>query len=388
MRITRTLAAIAAASLAVCGAAIAQTLKHPLAVSDQYLSSIGARLQYSRTNKMSADARAAVQEQQSRIVSVPAWDGSFTTGGVKYPYAMVGRTPFAAQTTVVPTSLIPISFFFDEYVDASGNNIIMDVTPVIGRTLNSPDFEPASYGTGFTQFADAVQRAEFFGVMDSHWHTLIASPRKLTPVQVEVPPGAAQLFETPTGTILALLDGNFFDSQLNTIVQLENLKETELAIALTANVLLFDPASGQCCVGGFHTAFETRAVGSTHFVQTFAWASWMDPGIFIDPSVADVTAISHEISEWMNDPFVNNATPSWQFPDGSGNCQANLETGDPIEVLTPAGFPVQLDGFLYHPQNEALIEWFSRQKPSTAFQGSYSFPNESLLTKPSVACGP
>ena len=39
----------------------------------------------------------------------------------------------------------------------------------------------------------------------------------------------------------------------------------------------------------------------------------ISPGIF-GGGFEDVTAISHEIAETFDDPFVNNITPRWQFP--------------------------------------------------------------------------
>jgi len=305
---------------------------------------------------------------------------------------MVGRDPTKGDTTSVDTSLISISFFFDEFVDQNGNNIVIDSAPIVSLVKNSPNFENASYGTGFTQFSDAVQRAEFFKVARDDWHTLIEEPRTLTPVQIEVPVGQSLLFQSSaTGAIFALIQFDFFVSQLNTIVQLEPARVTELEIALTRNGLFFtgtDPfAPGACCIIGFHTAFETAVQGNTHFVQTFATASWLDGGIFQDPSIADVNPLSHEISEWFDDPFVNNVVPPWQNPDSSGTCGGNtLETGDPLEVLNNDSFPVTIDGFLFHPQTEALLQWFERKSPSDAFQHAYSYPDTTQLTTPSVAC--
>ena len=34
----------------------------------------------------------------------------------------------------------------------------------------------------------------------------------------------------------------------------------------------------------------------------------------------------------------------------------------------------------YHPQNEALLQWFEFESPSSAIDGAYSYPNESVLT--------
>jgi hypothetical protein len=56
------------------------------------------------------------------------------------------------------------------------------------------------------------------------------------------------------------------------------------------------------------------------------------------------------MAETFNDPFVNNAVPWWLSPNG--NCQNNLETGDVIEGLPNAQFPIVLNGFTWHPQNK------------------------------------
>jgi hypothetical protein len=47
-----------------------------------------------------------------------------------------------------------------------------------------------------------------------------------------------------------------------------------------------------------------------------------------------------------------------------------------------------LDGYVYHPQTLALLQWFSRETPSSAIDGAYSYGNESILTSPSLACIP
>jgi hypothetical protein len=380
-----TLAALLVFSGLASGQAQVQT-RSPIQVAPGYLEGLGAKLKYARTNKMTPDGKAAVAQQ--RIRSVPTWSGAFTFQGTVFPFTMVGRDPTKGGTADVDTSLIPISFFFDEFVDQNGNNIVIDINPVIPSFLNSPNFEQASYTSGFTQFADAVQRAEFFNIKEEEWHTLIEKPHMLTPVQVEVPVGSSQVFQTSGGVIFALIDFGFFISQLNTIVQLEPLQVDTLAMALTRNALFYDGNPNNCCTLGFHTAFETAVQGNVHSVQTFAQASWLDQGIFRNPTIADAITISHEISEWINDPFVNNLVPPWEFPDNSG-CQNDLETGDPVEVLPNPTFPVTIRGVTYHPQTEALLPWFSRQTPNRlSLGGAFSYPDTTALTSPSKPCTP
>jgi hypothetical protein len=125
-------------------------------------------------------------------------------------------------------------------------------------------------------------------------------------------------------------------------------------------------------------------MAQVRFIQTFIWASWVEQGI-LGPGLADVTPMSHEISEWMNNPFGSNAVPTWQVPNSTG-CQSNLETGDPLALMPNAGYPVLIDGFTYHPQNQVLMQWFQRGDTSDAFEGAFSFPDQSIMTGPSQAC--
>jgi hypothetical protein len=111
------------------------------------------------------------------------------------------------------------------------------------------------------------------------------------------------------------------------------------------------------------------------------------------PGFQDVTALSHETSEALNDPFGNNAVPRWQFPGQpptSKVCQGNLETGDPVEVLPNATVNMTLkegrEVFSYHPQTEALLPWFEMGATSNAIGGAFSYPNTTALPQSAVPC--
>ena len=374
------------------GAPLDQASQQPQDVDDNFLQSLGAAPQFgieAEKTAMTMSEAAKLAQQQNRIASVPTFNKSFTFQGKTFPFTMVGRPPERGEITSVETQLIPISMFFEGFVDKQGNPIILDVAPLIDPLRNSPNFRRAAYRSGFTQFGDAIQRAEFFHTMQLEWHTLIKEPRQLPAVTLDVPKGAANLFRSrSTGQVFAVVDTGFFISQLNTIIQLEHLEVDALPIALTNNVFLAPGASvRKCCILGFHTAFDAGTRGNTQLIQTFAWASWVGTNIF-GGNVADVTPLSHEIVEWLNDPFGNNDVPPWQFPNGAGGCQDTLETGDPLEVFTNSAFPVIIDGVTFHPQTEALLQWFERPATSNAIDGAFSFPDEGLLPAPSQACAP
>ncbi len=356
----------------------------PIDATGGFLQREGAEPKFEGASKLSSAARMALT--QGRISSVPHFSGSFESQEKAYPFTMVGAKPQSNATTQIPVQIIPISLFFEEFVDEHGAPIVLDPGAIVPRVQASPNFHDAQYATGTTQFADAVQRAQFDAIAAKDWHTLLKAPKILKPLRIAVPRGDARVYRNPsTGVVYAIVDTDFFLSQLNTIIQMANLSPDALAIALTSNVFLAPQKDiKKCCVLGFHTSFDVGEMAQIRFVQTFIWASWVDQGI-LGPGLADVTPMSHEISEWMNNPFGTNAVPAWQVPNSTG-CQSNLETGDPLALMPDAGYPVLIDGFTYHPQNQVLMQWFQRGATSDAFEGAFSFPDQSIMTSPSQAC--
>ncbi|HET6840671.1 MAG TPA: hypothetical protein VFK06_03170 [Candidatus Angelobacter sp.] len=377
--------------------------RQPIAVDSSYFATLKASPKHFASNRMSAAGNAAARQQPFRIVSIPTFNSSFTFGGQTFPFTMAGHAPQAGGTTMIPTTMVTMSFFFDEFVDQNGNNITIDAAAISDEIKNSPLFEKSPFSTGNTQFNDAIQRAEFFNIInrdgdnngDNSWHTLLTTPKTLIPVTVEVPVGAAVLFQATDGNILALIDINFISSQLNTLLQTEGVTVDTTPIFLTRNAVYGDFVGGNpvdCCIGGFHSAFETKQSGNKIFVQTFAFATSLDSDlssmIFGDPALfADVNALSHEVSELINDPFANNITPNYQLPGAPpGACQNVLETGDVVENLPNDSVAITVDGFTYHPQTEGLLQWFEGQSPSTAIGGAYSYPDTTKLVAPFTPC--
>jgi hypothetical protein len=283
------------------------------------------------------------------------------------------------------------------------------VKPYITAVFNSPVFQNAEYTSSDipTQFTDAVQRASFYGVMAQDWHTLLR-PSVKRERTMAIPRGAYRFALNKDGSCCAfvLVDINVFSKLLFPPSAIDertpvgaaehagDITTRSLATFLFPNTYLYakgDP--NLCCVLGFHTYdFEPgdakNGFRERRYVLTFA--SWISPGLF-GPEFQDVTALSHELSEATNDPFVTSdgihgVTPWWYSLNG--NCQDDLEVGDAIEGLTDATFPIKMHGRTYHPQNEALLPWFEFQSPSTAIGGAYSYPNETLLTTLSPTMGP
>jgi hypothetical protein len=192
--------------------------------------------------------------------------------------------------------------------------------------------------------------------------------------------------------MLNLLFNFFFDNEVVNQVNLGNFTTGSLNATLFPNTFLFSlnvnnpNVPGGCCTLGFHTYFLDNVVPQDRWLSVYA--SWISPGLF-GGGVQDVTALTHEVSESFNDPFVDNATPNWQFPGqpaASTACQRNLETGDPIEVLPNGTVAVTISGYTYHPQIEALLPWFAMAPTSNAIAGAFSYPDTTVLPHSAVPC--
>ncbi|HZD94497.1 MAG TPA: hypothetical protein VE133_09595 [Candidatus Sulfotelmatobacter sp.] len=342
---------------------------------------------------------------RANVISVPNFPGWFSSRGKVWPFIMIGRAPTTGATVNVPAHIVAVS------LKLQNANLVtfttVSVAPFETPTLMSPNFQPANYSSGSAiQFADAVQRAEFFHAMKPGWHTRLnpsivhhvtMNVPRFTTVTVNGKKNQVQTYFTSKSgdgrTVVLLLD-QFFDQQISKLVVNEinagRFTTGALNIALFPNTFLFSldtsGGTGQCCTVGFHTFFTDNG-RPKESRWLFAFASWISPGVF-DGGFQDVTALSHEISEAFDDPFLDNVVPAWQFPGEPGTCQNVFETGDPVEVLSNSVSPIHLSGMTYHPQTEALLQWFKQKVPSTALHNAFSYPNIKALPKPATPFGP
>ena len=352
------------------------------------------------------------------IDSLQNWSSYFYDPGLDsngfpqftWQYTMVGRPPFGSdedgrngQTTNISTPIVPVNIDLRN-ADGSprfvnGKRLFLDATQYVAPVLNSPVFANSPYTSSErpTQFTDAVSRAEFFRQADDDWHTMLR-PRVVAARTMVLIQGTYQFGLNADGTLRFVLvdEGTFINAlfpptatDTTTIMgAVENSGEitpSDLSTFLFPNTFLYIGTPANCCILGFHSydlepGSAANGWREKHYVM--AYASWISPGLF-GGGFQDVTALSHEMSEAFNDPFVNNATPWWLAPFGL--CQNNLETGDVIEGLANAVLPITLNGFTYHPQTEALLPWFAGVSPSPAIHGAYSYPDTTVLTSAAVS---
>jgi hypothetical protein len=343
--------------------------------------------------------------------TVAHWFGQTTdpNNGVTYGYNMVGSNPNtcsgAACSTTIEADITPIIVHVGGWT--------FDGTSVVGATLASPQFANNDYGStpaataagafpntpalirgpgGLLsqadsgvrqQLQDATMRAQFNKVGKKSTYHLLLHPNVLPAVTIDVPSNQGTVIVSGRGVVAADINISWWSSQINNLET--QADPTHLPIYLTDNVYLhIGQDINNCCVLGYH---GTRAAGygggssnsnGTAAVQTFAWASYVRPGFYARPNggtdwaLQDIHAVSHEIAEWADDPFVNNWVEPWLTPTAPQyGCTNILETGDPVVGI---GFAIgtntfaqgpnpngtqSADGY-YHPEDEALLPWFMR----------------------------
>jgi hypothetical protein len=349
------------------------------------------------------------------LLTVPTFAGAFAaqggpSAGRVFPYIMIGNDPLLGGTTEIPASITTVSLNLLDVPAGFSASVPFSFEDLF---TDSPNFEEADYTSGHhIQFGDAVQRAEFFNTMGENWHTAL-DPSVVNRVTIDIPRHV--LVQLPDGSIVTvqsyyvghasdgtefielldlLFNALFFNQAVNDI-NANNYTTDAFNMQAWPNTFLFSIDMkgnfANCCVLGFHNyIFDPTVTPEPRWI--FAFSSWISPGLF-GPGFQDVTALSHETSEAFNDPFVNTAVPRWQFPGEpptSKVCQGNLETGDPVEVLPNATVSIKLrernEVFLYHPQTEALLQWFEMGTTSDAIGGAFSYPDTTALPQSAVPC--
>lgn len=350
--------------------------------------------------------------------TVATFNGAFAaqagpSRGNLFKFTMMGNHPLAGDTTLIPAQIDEVSLVL---LNANGSVLTtVPFAPFEQRTLESPNFEPLDYRSGKNiQYGDAIHRAQFFNRMEKDWHTVLI-PHVVNRVTITVPRfvnvrlSNGTIIQARSYFIGTAADGNtfvlmldllfnfFFSNEVVNEINLGNFTTNALNMTLFPNTFLFSlnvanpNAPGGCCVLGFHTYFlDPGATPQPRWVTQYA--SWISPGLF-GAGFEDVTALSHETAEAFANPFVDNATPIWQFPGVPANakvCQGNLEEGDPIEVLPNATIPITVKEhnftFTYHPQIIPLLQWFEMGTTSNAIDGAFSFPDETTLPHSALPC--
>jgi len=356
---------------------------------------------------------------QPSTATIAHWFGQTVDphNGVTYGYNMVGADPALQTSTTIQVDVTPL------VVNVAGRTY--NGNDVLAATLASPQFATNDYGatTAATaagsfpnlpalvegpggalsqndagqalQLEDATMRAQFNHTGGSGYHVIL-HPNVLPAATINVPSTKGTLITGARGLVWADIDLMWWATRIQ---QLNSTADpTHLPLYLTNDVYLhIGPNVLNCCVIGFHGASEvpghgtgnTQGAGS-QAIQTYAWASYISPSRYARPNggtdwaVQDIHAVSHEISEWADDPFINNTVEPWKTPTAPQyGCSGLLETGDPVVGIgfamgtntfeqgpNPNGTQ-SADGF-YHPEDETYLPWFMRTAPNTVAEPTQS----------------
>lgn len=362
--------------------------------------------------------------------TVTHWFGSTLdpNNGVTYGYNMVGADPNncsgAACDVTVTVDIIPLnvivggeSFNGSDVVDATLASPVFALndygsTPFATVPGNFPAFPALIRGPGGVlsqddagnqlQLEDATMRAQFNKIGSNPYH-LRLNPVVHDPVNIVIPQGVGTVLQTRRGVHFGDISIQWWTTRIQNLdATLGYIDPTHFPMYLTKDVTVYYSNNPfNCCGTGFHGAVEVpyHAPGSNppnaqgnQPVQTFAWASYLTPGLFAGGdggaiwAFQDIHVLTHEISEWADDPFNNNFVESWLYPT-FGVCGGNvMETGDPVTYMgfamgtntyfqgpNPDGTQ-SADGY-YHPEDEAFLPWFMRVAPN-----NISEPTQSLST--------
>jgi hypothetical protein len=349
------------------------------------------------------------------LLTVPTFAGAFAaqggpSAGRVFPYIMMGNDPQLGGKTEIPANITAVSLNLLNVPTGFSATVPFTFADLL---TDSPNFAKTNYTSGSQiQFGDAIQRAEFFNNMGENWHTVL-DPSIVNRVTIDIPRHVQ--VQLPNGNIVTVQsyfvghasDGTefielldlvfqqlYFNQAVNDIIA-NNYSTSAFNMQAWPNTYLFSiDNTGKfagCCVLGFHTyILDATLIPEPRWI--FAFSSWISPGLF-GAGFQDVTALSHETSEAFNDPFINTAVPRWQFPGQPATskvCQGNLETGDPVEVLPNSTVSIFVkernEMFTYHPQTEALLQWFEMGATSDAISGAFSYPNTAALPSSAVPC--
>ena len=296
---------------------------------------------------------------------------NFVGDGGNQTVTIVGTDPSSSNvTTTIPVLIIPVKLVFTVHKKRKvfdPNHVLPNGNTVIQNTINSPifqsgiDFVQGGVDLGNTQYIDAYERGNFWtDVMTNTDYHLLLQPTVLPTQTLFVPKNRGTVVANPFGTGKVGIANIrwFFPQLLSLMTQLPQIQPNTFPIFEFYDVYLSGTSKlNGCCIGGFHDVAGT---------QTFAQFDYEDAaGSFSQ----DVSALSHEVGEWLIDPMISNFA-----------CGGLMENGDPLErEANFGGFPYTLNGFTYNLQDLVFLNYFG-QSPPTSVNGWESFQNASLTT--------
>lgn len=294
-------------------------------------------------------------------LATPNWTFGYTYQGTKYSEMFIGTNPAQGASSTIPVYIIPLKMVLGTTSFSPLSKLGNGLT-VVQNTVASPifqsnvDFVQGGTDVGTTQFTDAFQRVNLWGKVASHpgYHVLLGGPT-VKPEQTLVVPAADGVVATAFGTKVIEASINWFDGQIQPLIAKLKIPVNALPVFMTTQTYLLQGAKSGCCIGGYHSFNGTQAYSHFTYIQT--------AGAFSQ----DVSALSHELAEWMDDPETSNNSACGIY-----------EVGDPLEGgPNYGGFPYVVNGFTYNLQDEVTPVYFGAPV-GTSLHGKATFQGATL----------
>jgi len=315
-------------------------------------------------------AKPALPGQRLPSGTLQEWNGSFTYNNNNYTYVMVGQDPSTNQGAVITTWVIPVKLVLSDgsvWDPLSGGPF-----SALSETITSPIFDHTTNYTqggvnvGTTQYNDAVQRANFWSIVSNNpnSHILLGGPTSRVQVLPELTlnvPSADGQQGVEFGVHVALVDIDWYDNEISAyMASSQIINPTGFPIFENANTYLTE---GGCCIGGYHSANGPQTYANFEYITT--------TGVFSQ----DVSALSHEVGEWVDDPL---------YPNENNTPCGILEVGDPLEGGQP-GHPYgtwtySLHNFTYHLQDLVFLKYFGGD-PNEPVNAWWTFQGYTGITR-------
>jgi hypothetical protein len=321
--------------------------------------------------------------------ALKVWPYTFLSprDGNTYSGNVVGASPFnhGARTTNIPVVIIPLRIMFtgtvrnfdptspDDGCLGAGNTALSlsEASPIFNAV---PNYMINGVNMGNVTFPDAFQRASFYGAPSFYAQI---SPAYHLGFNVTV--AAAQTISVANGTSsgdtysttgdcstnttamdnpprLGVIDVNYIDPLLNAIIANLGISRSQFPLFLIYGVVMSNGSAlnlNNCCILGYHNG--AQILNTTDPEQTYGISEY-DQG-YVFGGVKNITALAHEVLEWVNDPSTNNLVPAWGNIGQVSGCQDNLEVGDPLSGSLMPGV-LMPNGVTYYPQELAFFSWY------------------------------
>ena len=341
----------------------------------------------------------ALQEQSDANVGLKVFTYHATSTrqgskGQKFTGMMVGNSPFTSKATSTETmQIVPVIVKIGNttFDPTKANSCDAGKVP-LKQFQGSPLVLPANFtlngvkvGTG--QYSDAFTRASFWKPIVKNGGTYNNNLKVVTLKPIHYSQGSKGVIIVNQGC--GPLGGLDFDTLVSdfenkVVPALQNSGQgvgpTTFPVFMLHNVVMYEGSVTNCCVLGFHDAFNSKGA-----VQTYSPFDYDTTKDFVNNNnipLTDTYFAAHEINEWVNDPFGNNPTPAWGKIGQVTGCQNNLEVGDPLTGTNAINVKMS-NGMTYELQELAFYSWFYGP-PSIGAGGKFS--DNGTFTSAQGAC--